>query len=200
VIQQSSYSRPILICKKITAMVFDRLSQLIIAKENPSTLKNALRTAVAAIVSLLVAHVLGLPETYWAAVSTLIVMQSSLGAALPVSVQRFTGTLVGAIVGGLIGTHFPQNIAAFGVAVFAIGILCVPLKVDRSAFRYANITLAIIVLVPRATNEWVVALHRFCEVSIGILVGLALSAVWPEQESETTGKKIEVLEHPIDTG
>jgi uncharacterized membrane protein YccC len=164
-------------------MVFERLRQLIIAKENPSTLKHSIRTAVAAIVSLLVARLFHLAETYWAAISTLIVMQSNLGAALPISAQRFTGTAVGAIFGGLVATYFPGNVAAFGTAVFAIGVVCAALKVERAAYRYASITLAIVMLVPRVANEWVVAMHRFFEVSIGIFVGLALSAVWPEQTS-----------------
>jgi uncharacterized membrane protein YccC len=162
-------------------MVFERLWQLIIAKENPSTLKHSLRTAIAAVVSLLVARLFRLPETYWAAISTLIVMQSNLGAALPISAQRFIGTAVGAIFGGFVGTYFPANVAAFGVAVFAIGVVCAALKVERAAYRYASITLAIVMLVPRVANEWVVAVHRFFEVSIGIVVGLVLSAVWSEQ-------------------
>jgi uncharacterized membrane protein YccC len=164
-------------------MVFERLRQLIIAKDNPSTLKHSLRTAFAAVVSLLVARLFGLPETYWAAISTLIVMQSNLGAALPISAQRFVGTAVGAIFGGFVGTYFSANVAAFGVAVFAIGVVCAALKVERAAYRYASITLAIVMLVPRAANEWVVAVHRFFEVSIGIVVGLGLSAAWPERTS-----------------
>jgi hypothetical protein len=42
----------------------------------------------------------------------------------------------------------------------------------------ANITLAIVMLVPRSTSARLVALHRFFEVSIGIAVGLALFAIW----------------------
>jgi|SRR5579859_1318663 len=177
-------------------MVFERLWQLIIAKENPATLTHSVRTAVAGMVSLLVASLFRLPETYWAAISTLIVMQSSLGAALPVSVQRFAGTAVGAIFGGFVGTYLPGNVAAFGVALFAIGLLCAALKVERSAYRYASITLAIIMLVPRVANEWVVAMHRFLEVSIGILVGLAVSAVWPERIGEPAAK----IDDPISVG
>jgi hypothetical protein len=34
---------------------------------------------------------------------------------------------------------------------------------------------------PRSTSGWLIAMHRFFEVSLGIAVGLALSAVWPER-------------------
>lgn len=171
-------------------MTFERLRQLIGAKEDPPTLTNSLRTAVAAVVSLLVAHLFRLAEAYWAAIATLIVMQSSLGASLPISVQRFIGTILGAIAGGFVGTYFPGNVAVFGVTVLALGLLCAVLKVKRSAYRYAGITLVIIMLVSRTANEWMIAMHRFFEVSIGIAVGLVISAVWPERTSEP-GAKVE---------
>src|SRR5258708_28909039 len=151
------------------------------AKENPQTLTNSARNAVAVIVSLLVAGLFPLPETYWPAISTLIVMQSNLGEALPISAQRFVGTALGAIFGGFVGMYFPGNVAAFGVAVFAIGLLCAALKMDRGAYSHAGFTLAIVMLVPRSGNEWVIAMHRFFEVSIGVIWGLGLSAAWPER-------------------
>lgn len=162
-------------------MIFERLRQIIIAKEDPPTLINSARTAVAAVVSLLVARLFPLPETYWAPISTVIVMQSNLGAALPISAQRFIGTALGAIFGGFVAMYFPGNVAAFGVAVFAIGLVCAALKVERGAYRHAGFTLAIVMLVPRAGNQWVIAMHRFFEVSIGVAVGLAVSAAWPER-------------------
>lgn len=94
------------------------------SKENPSTIKHSARTAAAAVLSLLVARLLEMPEVYWASISTLIVMQSTLGAALPVSAQRFAGIALGASVGALVAIHYPGNTLAFGVAVFAIGVLC----------------------------------------------------------------------------
>jgi len=168
-------------------MTFD-LRQLIIAKENPPTLTNAARTAVAVVVSLLVARLFPLCETYWAAISAVIVMQSTLSEALPISAQRFIGTAIGAIFGGFVAMYFPGNVAAFGVAVFVIGLLCAALKMDRGAYRHAGFTLAIVILVPRAGNVWVIATHRFFEVSIGIVVGLVLSAVWPEQTAAPASK------------
>lgn len=166
-------------------MAIDRFRELIVARENPSTLKHSARTAVAAAISLLVARLFRLPEAYWSAITTLIVMQSSLGAALPISAQRLAGTALGAAVAALVGAYFPGNVLAFGVSVFVIGIICAALRVERNAYRYASITLAIVMLVPRTTSEWIIAVHRFLEVSIGIAVGLALTAVWPENLNNT---------------
>jgi uncharacterized membrane protein YccC len=152
-------------------MSFVRLRELITAKENPPTLTHSVRTAIAAVVSLVIARLFPLPETYWASISTLIVMQPNLGEALPISAQRIVGTAIGATFGGFVAMYFPGNLVAFGVAVFAIGVLCAALKMDRGAYRHAGFTLAIILLVPRAGNEWVIAIHRFFEVLIGVVVG-----------------------------
>jgi hypothetical protein len=71
------------------------------------------------------------------------------------------------------------------------GTLCAAFRMEKTAYRYASITLAIIVLIPRSNAAWIVALHRFFEVSVGILVALALVAVWPEQRPESTEKGAE---------
>jgi uncharacterized membrane protein YgaE (UPF0421/DUF939 family) len=62
---------------------------------------------------------------------------------------------------------------------------------EKSAYRYASITLAIIVLIPRANAAWIVALHRFFEVSVGIVVALVLAAVWPEHQPESAKQNAE---------
>jgi uncharacterized membrane protein YccC len=159
------------------------LGKLLVSRKNPSSLVHAARTAVAAIVSYLIARLFRLPEAYWAPISTLIVMQSTLGVALPISVQRFAGTGIGAAVGAVAATWFRGNVWAFGMAVFLVGVFCAVLRVDRSAYRYASITLAIVLLVTRSASGWLIAVHRFFEVSLGIAVGLVLSALWPERQS-----------------
>ena len=156
---------------------------LIVTRENPSSIFHASRTAVAAVVSLLIARLFRLPEAYWSPISTLVIMQSTLGASLPISPQRFAGTALGAFVGGLIGSYFPGNALAFGACVFLIGLVCAAFDVQRAAYRFANITLSLVMLIPRAHSQWTTALHRFIEVSIGIAVGLAISAIWPERKS-----------------
>jgi hypothetical protein len=37
-------------------------------------------------------------------------------------------------------------------------------------------------LVARVTSGWIIATHRFFEVSLGIAMGLLLTAVWPESK------------------
>ena len=145
-------------------------------------LLHSARTAAAAVISLMVARLFRLPEAYWAPVTTLVVTQSSLGAALSVSGQRFMGTLLGAAVGAIVSSWFGPNMLAFTVSVFILGLLSAAAHSDRSAYRFAGVTLAIVQLAPRAESPWHIALHRFAEVCIGLAVALLLSVVWPEQE------------------
>jgi uncharacterized membrane protein YccC len=49
----------------------------------------------------------------------------------------------------------------------------------EGAYRFAAITFSIILLVPRAQAPWITGWHRFLEVSLGILVALVVTTVWP---------------------
>ena len=149
---------------------------------------HCVRTAVAAMASVLAARLFRLPEAYWAPVTTIVITQSSLGAALSVSWQRFVGTALGALVGAIAASQFGPHVLAFGTCVFILGILCAMAGSDRSAFRFGGITVAIVLLVPRANPPWQVAFHRFAEVSIGIGVALLFSLLWPEEEDGPAGK------------
>ena len=146
-------------------------------------LVHSLRTAVAAVASLLVARLLRLPATYWAPITTLVITQSSLGAAFSVSWQRFIGTVLGAAVGGLMASYFPPYVLVFGICVFILGLVCALTRSGYSAYRFGGMTVAIVLLIPRVEPAWLIALHRFAEVSIGIGVALIFAWVWPEKEA-----------------
>ena len=146
---------------------------------------HVVRTTVAALVSLLVARLFKLPEAYWATITTLVVMQSTLGAAFTVSWHRLVGSAMGAAAGALLATYFGTNAAMFAVGIFVMGIVCAILRLDRVAYRFAGVTLAIVMLVAYSSSAWIVAVHRFFEVSVGIAVALAITAVWPEAQTSS---------------
>jgi uncharacterized membrane protein YccC len=141
------------------------------------------RTAVAAVASLLVALLFRLPEAYWAPITTLVITQSSLGAALSISGKRAVGTALGALVGGIVASYFRPTVLVFGAGVFILGLLCAAVRSDRSAYRFAGITLAIVLLAPRTGPAWRIAFNRCAEVFIGIAMALVLTVLWPDKES-----------------
>ena len=151
-------------------------------QENLPSITHAIRTAVAATVSVIIARLVQMPEAYWAAIATLVVMQSTLGATLTLSIERIVATAVGASVGALEANYFGANLVAFAIAIFLVGLPSIVSRLEKTAYHYASITLTIIVLIPRLAALWSIALHRFLEVSVGIIVALAVVALWPEHQ------------------
>jgi uncharacterized membrane protein YgaE (UPF0421/DUF939 family) len=141
--------------------------------------KQAVKTAIAGVASLGITNLFHLPEGYWAAISALIVMQSNLGATLNASRTRLAGTAVGATVGGVFVALLGNSITGFAIAVAIAFVVCDLLGLAESQ-RLATVTVAIIMLVSRTNAAWIIALHRFEEVALGILVALVVSlTLWP---------------------
>lgn len=134
------------------------------------------RTAVATVVSLLLARQLKLPEFYWAPISTIVIMLSTINP-LSLAWQRFAGTAVGAAVGALLATFAGSNWAVYGAGIVLCGVLCAILRLGN-AYRFAAITLSIVLLIAHERSPWIVAVHRFVEVSLGIAVALLVTVVW----------------------
>ena len=142
---------------------------------------NSARAATAAVLSWILARLLKLPESYWAPISTIVILLSSIHP-LKLGWQRFVGTALGAVLGALIATSFPGNWLVYGVGIFVCGILSALLRIG-TAYRFAAITLTIVLLVAHPRSPWIVAAHRFVEVSLGIAVALLVSVVWPAPAS-----------------
>ncbi len=143
------------------------------------TLLDAVRTTLAAVVAMLLARTLKLPEYYWAPISAIVIIESTIDPRT-VSWQRFAGTALGAALGALVATFFPATALVYAVAILLCGVFCALLRL-RGAYRFTAITLSIVVLVAHQRAAWIVATHRFVEVSLGIAVGLGLAEVWPRR-------------------
>ena len=154
---------------------------------NRAELEHALKSAIAATVSILVSRLCHLPEAYWAAVASMVVMQSTLGASLSISVSRLIGDALGALAGALLAVCFGANVYVFGAGVLLLGVLTAALHLDRAAYRFTGIAMVVVMLIPRPASPWIVALHRFSEISIGIVVGLFVVLIWSEHAAAKTG-------------
>jgi uncharacterized membrane protein YgaE (UPF0421/DUF939 family) len=142
---------------------------------------HALRTAIAATTSLLIARLFHMPEAYWAPISTIIIVQSTVKDTWDKSLQRLVGTAFGVTIGAALTTLIGSNAAVFALGVFLVGIVCFLLRFD-TAHRLGGVAVAIVMLVARYGDAWTIARHRFLEVSIGIAVGLIFAVVWPESQ------------------
>jgi uncharacterized membrane protein YccC len=151
-------------------------------EKNLPSITHAIRTAVAATASLIIARLVQMPRG-------LLGRDRDLGCNAIYS-RRDAGavdradcaTAVGASVGALEANYFRSNLIAYAVAIFLVGLLSIAFRLEKTAYRYTSITLTIIVLIPRSEAPWATALHRFIEVSVGIIVALAVVALWPEHQ------------------
>ncbi len=135
---------------------------------------------------MLLARALKMPEFYWAPISTIVILLSTIDP-LTLAWQRFAGTALGAALGAVIATYWHPGATIFswmmsdwiiyGMGIFVCGILCALLRV-RTAYRFAAITLSIVLLIAHTRPPWIVATHRFVEVSLGIAVALLVTVVW----------------------
>jgi len=149
----------------------------ILSGVNRDSVLDSVRTTLAAVAALLLARLLKLPEYYWAPISTIVIIQSTIPPHL-LGWQRFVGTALGALLGAALASYFSSSLVVYALGIFVCGMLAWLLRVG-GAYRFAAITLSIILLIPRDRPPWITGWHRFLEVSLGIAVALVVTTVWP---------------------
>ncbi len=133
----------------------------------------AILTAAAATGSYYLSSLLKIPQSYWAAIAAINVMQSEIGATAKTSLNRLLGTAVGALAGGFFAVFFGGHLISFSFAVVAAVLLCA--LVDRwESYRFAGVTVAIVMLVPYDASPWVMAGRRFVQIGLGIVFALGV--------------------------
>jgi len=131
---------------------------------------------------MLLARSLKLPEFYWAPISTIVILLSTVNP-LTLAWQRFAGTALGAVVGALTASYFEPTWLVYGVGIFVCGILSYIFRLG-GAYRFAGITLTIVLLIAHTSPPWTVATRRFVEVSLGIAVALLTTLLWPSPQTK----------------
>ncbi|HEX3638026.1 MAG TPA: FUSC family protein [Paraburkholderia sp.] len=148
-------------------------------------LRHAARVGVTTTAGFLVIRALGLPFGYWATMATLLILQPSIAATWPRSIERAAGSIVGGVLAAAIGyaIHSPIGIS---LAVF-------PLVVATMALRPVSYSLFVLFLTPTfvlvadfatpGANEFVYALTRLGNNVLGcVLALLATFYLWPTRE------------------
>jgi uncharacterized membrane protein YccC len=141
-------------------------------------LRLAVRVAVAGVASFAVAHYLALPQGYWAVFTAVIVTQASIGGSLKATIDRFIGTLGGAIYGAVVAMviahHEPAGLGlALALALLPLGFVS---AID-TRFRVAPVTAVIVLLSPVGSQGTPIdfTIDRVVEITIGSAVALAVS-------------------------
>ncbi|HEX6772001.1 MAG TPA: FUSC family protein [Acidobacteriaceae bacterium] len=143
---------------------------------------DAFKSALAAVLCLWLGQLLHLTHSYWAAISAIVVMGSDSAVTLTSARDRLIGTGIGALVGW--GTFYVWHghYVMYGVAVLVCLLACSLLEFEKAG-RLAAVAVTIIVLIHYEGGPGPTAVSRFLEVSLGILVALAVTVlVFPRRD------------------
>lgn len=142
------------------------------------------RVFLAAAGSFWVATLLHLPQAYWAVITALVVVQGTLGATVEAGGGRLMGTLLGVGLGmaAAAARHWQVPEPVLLTAVLAPAAL---IAATRRGFRTAPLAAIIVMTTGPAGSPLATAGLRVAEIGLGILVGLAVSAlVLPEHANQ----------------
>jgi len=147
--------------------------------DHQTEMRLGLRILLAGMLAFVITDLLfRLPQSYWAVLTAIIVMQTSVGGALKASLDRIAGTLLGALWGCVVALTVPHHSPALLAAALALALAPLGfLTAFRPAYRMAPVTAIIVLLgtASQAAGPFVPALERVLEIGIGSMVGMAVS-------------------------
>src|SRR5271167_2871583 len=115
-------------------------SKKILSGMNRDSILDSVRTTLAAVAAMLLARLLKLPEYYWAPISTIVVVQSTISPRT-LGGQRFVGTALGAVLGAAFATfsHPSALVYVYALGIVLCGLVAWLFRVGQ-AYRFAAIT------------------------------------------------------------
>lgn len=144
---------------------------------NSAQLRLGFRITAAALLSYAACRALGFSHSYPAVITSIVVMQASVGASLKAMLDRLSGSLGGAAwgVAVLAWVHPSDDLALGAVLACALAPLAF-LAAFRPAYRAAPVTAAILLLTPSGTiGPLAPAIERVLEIGIGSVVAFAVT-------------------------
>jgi uncharacterized membrane protein YccC len=138
----------------------------------------ALRTTLAGVITFALAHLLSLPQGYWAVLTAVIVMQASVAGSLKAGLDRLLGTVAGAIWGVGVVLAVPHR-DTLGLGL-SLAVALAPLALVaalKPSYRVAPVTAIIVLLSTSGVQLGPVryAIDRVLEIGLGCLVGFTIS-------------------------
>jgi len=153
-------------------------------------LKHALRTALSVAVALSLSLRFEWSMPYWAGITALIVSQPRLTDSLWKGIMRLSGTWIGALLSVVLVSLFPQNEFML-VFIFSALIILFVYPSKDSPYSYSLIlgVGTMITVVTFAVQEppmvWHFAVYRAANISLGVLVSLAINMLFRSWEGHS---------------
>lgn len=136
-----------------------------------------MRVAVAATVSFALSALLRLPQGYWASITAVVIVQTSVGGALAASGDRLIGTFAGAVVGAAATLVAPRTPLGEGVALGAAVLVLAVAAAKRPSLKIGPVTATIVILAGGRYGSPGYAALRVGEIMLGSVIGIAATLV-----------------------
>ena len=136
-------------------------------------MRQACISLVAAFAAYLPAHLVGLTQAFWSAITAIAVAQAKFRDTESAARKQFTGAAVGGAIALCLISAFGDHLIVYAVAVVLAIIACWLLTVG-DASQLAGITATIILLVPHTGTPGRMLAARLSEVTWGVCVGIVV--------------------------
>jgi len=159
--------------------------------------RQALKTALACVLSVLLMYFLDLKEAYWAGITTLIMMQPNVAASIRKGWMRVGGACCGCLLAVIMTGLFLQQHITYTVALFSFSVLAFYLGVTaRSGYFWSylllNATLMSVIGMTQPDITVFVTVHRGAAITLGVLVSLVVNVLlFPDYAYDTLKRDFE---------
>ena len=163
------------------------------SRQRTDYIKYGIKTALAALLSYIVASLTDPDLGFWAVISAVIVMQKNVAASIQMCAYRLMGTAIGAAMSITALFIFPDT-EHWRLAAFLITVgLCAYLKRYTNRFSMAAITVTIVMLAPQASENYLhYGLYRVAEIGIGVCCAFAVALlIWPHHASAELKQRLQ---------
>ncbi len=154
-------------------------------------LKHAIKTSIAAILTVLIYQYFNLPNGYWAVITCIVIMQSnidsgSLELTIRLALQRLIGTTSGAVVGlaliYLIGPSYVWLLILIAILIILGSYLTL---LYRGFNLFGPTAIIIILLSHQGPLTESIAFYRTIEIILGVVIAIVVTiSLWPYRLSD----------------
>jgi uncharacterized membrane protein YccC len=148
-----------------------------------SAFQHAIRLSITIAIAATIYRLFDLPRGYWVPLTVFFVLQPDFGSTFTRGLQRYVGTVLGAVLATLIAAAFepgPFALAALA-SVFAVGIFAF-LRANYGLFTLSMTAWIIFVVAFAGVPEAASAIDRLLDTAIGAALSLGAYALWPRWE------------------
>lgn len=145
-------------------------------------LVTAVKASLSAVIAIGLAMAFGWDKPYWAGISTMVVTLPYMGASLEKALMRIIATACAGLAAYLLTASFVQDQALY-VAVLSVILIFTGYFGAGTWYPYAfllfGITTVLIcaMAIQNPTEIWNITFFRVSEISLGVLVALAVNAI-----------------------